>query len=261
MTDENQSSNNNESSEEQKLSRRRFIRNSGIAAGGLVVGGVAGSVIPWEGTEENQEENATQNAGKQTENKNYNQALMFFTQGEFKVIEPAVERIYPEDDNGPGAKELGVGFYIDHQLAGEWGFNAREYMEPPFFHGEKVQGYQGRLKRREIFRIALQEMQNYSQQKYDKKFENLDENKQINILKDFQKDNIDLTTISPNGFFEMLRSAVLQGVYADPLYGGNKNMEGWRMRNYPGDQMSYKDIIEKDFQEMEPLSLHDHMSD
>lgn len=257
MTDENKPDE-KEQTQAQRVSRRKFIRNSGIAAGGLVVGGVAGSVIPWGGTEQ-ENHNATQNAAKQTKRKDYNHALMYFTQGEFKTAEAAVERIFPKDDNGPGAKDLGVGFYLDHQLAGEWGFNARDYMEPPFYNGEKVQGYQGRLKRREIFRIALREMQNYSQQKYQKKFEDLDEDQQDQVLKDFQDDKVNLTTISPSGFFDMLRSAVLEGAYADPLYGGNKDMEGWQMRNYPGDQMSYKDVIEKDFQKIKPSSLQDHM--
>lgn len=249
MTEDNK----NDKTEKEQLSRRKFIRNSGIAVGGLAVGGVLGSVIPW-GKEE---ETATQQKAKSV--KNYNQALMNFSQAEFKTVEAAVERIFPEDDNGPGAKALGVAYYIDHQLAGSYGFNARDYMEPPFFHGEKVQGYQGRLKRREIFRIALREMQNYSHQKYKKGFTDITEDEQDTILKDFQEDKVKLTTISASGFFDLLRSATLEGVYSDPLYGGNINMEAWKMREYPGDQMSYKDIIEKDFQEIEPSSLRDHM--
>lgn len=36
-------------------------------------------------------------------------------------------------------------------------------------------------------------------------------------------------------------------------------MDGWKMRNYPDDQMNYGDIIEKDFQDIPPKSLRDHM--
>ncbi|SFA85392.1 gluconate 2-dehydrogenase gamma chain [Lentibacillus halodurans] len=234
------------------LSRRRFLKNSGIAVGSLAVGGALGSMIPW-GTEE-KDTNQAANQGA-----NYNQALMFFTQAEFQTVEAAAERIFPEDDNGPGARDLGVGYYIDHQMAGSYGFNARDYMQPPFFHGEKEQGYQGRLKRREIFRIALREVQNYSHQEYGEGFAELTEEQQDSVLQAFQEDNVNVTTISASGFFDLLRSMTLEGVYSDPLYGGNINMDGWRMRNYPGNQMNYTDIIDKDFQEIEPESLRDHM--
>jgi len=239
------------------LSRRKFIKNSGIAVGGLAAGGVIGSVIPWR---KNTETSEQQKAGHETKGtKNYNQALMNFTKAEFAVVDAASERIFPKDDNGPGASELGVAFYIDHQLAGSYGFNARDYMEPPFFHGEDVQGYQGRLKRREIFKIGIRELQNYSHQQFDKGFTKLTEDEQDTVLKDFQEDKVKLATISTSGFFELLRSATLEGLYSDPLYGGNVDMDGWRMKNYPGNVMSYKDIIEKDFQEIEPSSLQDHM--
>lgn len=234
------------------LSRRRFLKNSGIAVGGLAVGGVLGGVIPW-GTEE---KDTNQAANQRT---NYNQALMFFTQAEFQTVEAAAERIFPEDDNGPGARDLGAAYYIDHQMAGSYGFNARDYMQPPFFHGEKEQGYQGRLKRREIFRIALREIQNYSHQEYDKSFTELEGEQQDSVLQAFQEDNVNLTTISASGFFNLLRSMTLEGVYSDPLYGGNLNMDGWRMRNYPGNKMNYTDIIDQEFQEIEPESLRDHM--
>lgn len=253
MTEDNQQ----EKTEQERLSRRRFIKNSGYAVGGLAAGGVIGSVIPWR---KNTENNNQQKAGKETDGvKNYNRALMNFTKAEFAVVEDASERIFPKDDKGPGAVDLGVPFYIDHQLAGSYGFNARDYMEPPFFHGEAEQGYQGRLKRREIFKIGIRELQNYSHQQYDKEFTKLSEDEQIQVLQDFEEDKVKLATISTSGFFDLLRSMTLEGLYSDPLYGGNINMDGWRMKEYPGNVMSYKDIIEKDFQEIEPESLQDHM--
>ncbi|GAA0614084.1 gluconate 2-dehydrogenase subunit 3 family protein [Virgibacillus siamensis] len=238
--------------EKTDISRRKFLRNSGYAVGGLAVGGVLGGVIPW-GTDDDKKNRTAK------QSQNYNQALMFFTQAEFNTVDAATERIFPNDENGPGAHELGVAFFIDHQLAGSYGFNARDYMQPPFFHGEKEQGYQGRLKRREIFKIALREMQNYSHQTFKKGFTELTEEQQDKVLQDFQKDNVKLTTISASGFFDLLRSLTLEGLYSDPLYGGNRDMDGWRMRNYPGSQMSYTKIIEGEFKEMEPKSLRDHM--
>lgn len=244
--------NQDEQKEQARVSRRTFLRNSGYALGGLIVGGVVGSLIPT----------ATKQAppAPPAEEVNFNRALMYFNQEQFRIVEAATERIFPADEIGPGAKELGVAYYIDHQLAGDWGFNAREYMQGPFFRGEKVQGYQGRLKRREIFDIALREMQNHSMSTYKKGFAELTPEQQDAVLTAFEKDEVQVTTISASGFFSMLRNATMEGVYADPLYGGNRNMDGWRMKNYPGNQMSYTQVIEQEqFAKMPPLSLKDHL--
>jgi gluconate 2-dehydrogenase gamma chain len=236
-----------------KMSRRQFLTNSGFAIGGLAVG----VLLEYAILKQRPAENAAPQQGQAQPN--FNEALMYFTQEQFEITQAAVERIFPADENGPGAAELGVAFFIDHQLAGEWGFNAREYMQPPFYTGEKTQGYQGRLNRRELFYIGLREMQNYSQSKYGKRFVDLAPEEQDAVLTAFQNDEVQLTTISASGFFNMLRSATLEGVYSDPLYGGNKNMQGWAMRNYPGSQMSYATIIDKEFTVVPAVSLKDHI--
>ncbi|KIV53002.1 dehydrogenase [Aneurinibacillus migulanus] len=238
------------------VSRRNFLKKSGYVLGGVLAGGVIGSLVNA-GGKKPPSANPQQPTSTPSD---YNQALMYFRQDQFRIVEAATERIFPGDDIGPGAKALGVAFFIDHQLAGDWGFNGRDYMQPPFYKGEAVQGYQGRLKRREIFDIALQEMQNYSQSKYKKGFVDLTPEQQDAVLTAFEKDEVKLTTVSPSGFFRMLRNATIEGVYADPLYGGNKNMDGWKLKNYPGNQMAYTQIIDKDeFAKMPPKSLKDHL--
>lgn len=122
-----------------------------------------------------------------------------------------------------------------------------------------TQGYQGRLKRREIFDIGIQELNNYSQSTHGKRFYEITPEQQDAVLKAFETDEVKLTTISASAFFKMLRASTIEGIYADPLYGGNKNMDGWRLKNYPGNQMTYTQVIEQDkFVKMEPLSLRDH---
>jgi gluconate 2-dehydrogenase gamma chain len=133
-------------------------------------------------------------------------------------------------------------------------------MSAPFFTGEKVQGYQGRLKRREMFEIGLREMENYSLSKFSKSFAQLTADEQDSVLKAFESDEAKLTTISASGFFKILRSSTLEGTYSDPLYGGNMDMNGWKMRDFPGNQMSYLNIIDKEFTKIDPSSLQDHMA-
>lgn len=240
---------------EQPVSRRKFLKNSGLVLGGLVVGGVAGSLLT------RGQENPQQPGATPAPTADFNQALMYFTPEQFRVVEAACERIFPEDELGPGARALGAAYFIDHQLAGEWGFNARDYMQGPFYPGEATQGYQGRLKRREIFNIGIQEMNNYSNEKFKKRFNELTPEQQDEVLKAFESGEVNLTPNSAAAFFQLHLSATLEGLYADPLYGGNKNMDGWRLKRYPGNQMAYTQVIEQEeFVEMEPLSLRDHQT-
>lgn len=51
----------------------------------------------------------------------------------------------------------------------------------------------------------------------------------------------------------------IAGVYAEPIYGGNTNMQAWRMKKFPGAQMTYAaQILDGDkFEVIEPISLAD----
>ncbi|RAV20358.1 gluconate 2-dehydrogenase subunit 3 family protein [Paenibacillus contaminans] len=242
-------------------SRRNFLRNSSLAIGGLVVGGVVGTALTG-GFKKKEEAKPETPAQNEKPSVNYNQALMFFSQEQFRLADAAAERIFPKDDIGPGAKELGVAFYIDHQLAGPWGMNARDYMIGPFYKAEATQGYQSSFKRHELITNGLMAMKEYSQKKYSKSFEELGEAEQDEVLKVLEKgEEVQSYGLSSKVFFSMFRSLTIEGVYADPLYGGNQNMMGWKMKNYPGDQMSYYNVIEQDAPfRIEPSSLHNHMN-
>lgn len=250
---------------EKRSSRRSFLKNSGLTVGGLIVGGAVGTLIGRETnetttTEDTKKAPSTQGTGDA--GANANTALMFFTPNQFDITNAAVERIFPADDNGPGAQELLVGYYIDHQLASGWGIGAREYTAGPFYPGEDTQGYQSSLNRQEIFTIGLETIEKHSTDKYKKSFLELSEEEQDAVLTDFQDGKVEMKGVSSNYFFNLLRSTTIEGVYADPLYGGNANMEGWKMKKYPGHQMSYFNMIEQDeFEEIEPKSLssqHSH---
>ena len=239
------------------MSRRDFVKRSGLLVGGLAGGTVLGGLIGPKVTDQSDE-----NSNETTDLNSYNEALMYFTNMEdFNVIKAATERIFPADDNRPGAIDLLVPFYIDHQLAGAYGNNSREYMQGPFHKGEPTQGYQSRMKRNEIFDVGIKGIKDYSEKTFDDKFVNLDGEQQDEVLTALENDEIELRGVSSSFFFALLRSATLEGIYADPLYGGNKDMEGWKMKEYPGDQMSYLDVIESEEfiqDELTTSSLKDH---
>ncbi|MDI7744231.1 gluconate 2-dehydrogenase subunit 3 family protein [Lysinibacillus fusiformis] len=248
---------------EKRTSRRSFLKNSGLTVGGLIVGGAVGTLIGKETNETKTTEDTNQAPTPQgTGNANPNAALMFFTPNQFDITNAAVERIFPADDNGPGAQDLLVAYFIDHQLASGWGTNAKEYMSGPFYPGEETQGYQSSLNRQEIFTVGLEAIEKHSTEKYEKSFLELSGEEQDAVLTDLQDGNVEMKGVSSNYFFNLLRSTTIEGVYADPLYGGNANMAGWEMKKYPGHQMSYFNMIEQEeFEEIAPKSLssqHNH---
>ncbi|SFK95866.1 gluconate 2-dehydrogenase gamma chain [Paenibacillus sp. 1_12] len=240
-------------------SRRRFLKYSGAAIGGVVVGGVLTKALT-NGFNKPSETPAPAAPVNETATMDYNQAPMFFDQTQLQITEAAVECIFPKDDLGPGAAELGVAFYIDHQMSSRWGVNAREYRIGPFVKGEVTQGDYQSIRRNELFTMGLQSLEEESRKKYSKGFVELAEEERIAILTMMEKGEIMVVNgVTGKTFFNMLRSLTIEGAYSDPLYGGNKNMLGWKMRKYPGNQMSYTEIMEKEeFVLMEPRSLRNH---
>lgn len=243
---------------DKRSSRRTFIKNSGLTVGGVVLGGGLGSLLVNKDTSTTIETH-THNATASSINPN--EALMFLTLEQYAVVEAAAERIFPEDELGPGAKSLGVAMYIDHQLASPWGISAKEYMTGPFKVGTAMQGYQGRQKNAEIFMMGLTALENYTKTNYENaSFNSLTEEQQDTILIDFEnatgENKVSIAGITSSQFFSMLKNLTLEGLYSDPMYGGNKDMGGWKLKNYPGHQMSFKADMEKEeFIVYKPQSL------
>lgn len=257
MSDEKKS--NAEEKQGANSSRRAFLRNSGIAVGGIVVGSTVGGLLSNYGTESDVKPETEQ--VPQALPANPNIALMFFYPDEYQTTIAACERIFPADDLGPGAKELNAAIYIDHQLASQWGINGSDYRSGPWYEPEETQGEQVRLLRKDLFRLGLKELDNYSNKEFDNIFVSLDSSQQDEVLVAFENAEAnDVSGVPSADFFNLLRTLTIEGVYADPMYGGNNQMEGWAMRNYPGTRMNYVNEIEsKEFVELKPESLTSHM--
>lgn len=241
---------------DKRSSRRTFIKNSGLTVGGVVLGGALGSLL----VNKEKETTIKEPTHTATTTLNPNTALMFFTPDQYKVTQAAVERIYPADDNGPGAKDLNAAIYIDHQLAGHYGVNTKDYRLGNFYKPEPTQGGQTRMLNKDLFLIGLQELDKYSNTNYKARFVELEAADQDAVLTDFNDGKVTFSGVSSTEFFNLLRKLTIEGVYADPLYGGNKDMKGWSMRKYPGSRMSYVNEIQSEkFVTLEPQSLNSHM--
>ena len=235
-------------------SRRDFLKTTGIATGALIGGGLIGGLV---GLNANKTDQNVADTGTTHHEMATNQGFQFFqTQREFDVLSNATERILPKDDLGPGAIDLGVAYFIDRQLAAQYGSNTKEYMHGPFAVGAKTQGYQSRLTRASIFRQGIAKLEDEANNRFDKGFSDLEAEQMDEILTAFQNDEIAMTGVTSAFFFRLLRTATLEGAYADPMYGGNRNMEGWKMKEFPSLGHSKPVVRVKDkFQKIEPKSL------
>lgn len=234
--------------DEKDLSRRRFLQYTGLVTGAAAALGFSTVSLAAEGT----------HAGHAAAQGNpLNRGWMFFaSELEFSTLADAAERIFPKDETGPGAKELAVPYFIDNQLAGAYGYNAREYNDGPYFPGAPTQGTQTALLRRDLFRQGLEALNAAARERFGKDFPKLDGAQQDAVLTDCEAGKLPTQGFSSAQFFSLLKSAVLAGAYADPLYNGNNDMNGWRMKEYPGAQMAYEYLMNSDtFQKIDPVSL------
>ncbi len=167
--------------------------------------------------------------------------LRFFTAAEARVVSAACERIFPSDESGPGATEAGVVIYVDRQLAGPYGRDQHRYTKGPWVESLPEHGNQCKATPREIYREGVRLLEDFA------------------ALPAAQQD-AKLRAIEKTAFFQMLRRHTLEGMFSDPLHGGNAGMIGWQLIGYPGPRMSYREEIGKNPGEAwrrKPISLAD----
>lgn len=256
MADDSRNKPSNETGKEQETSRREFLKNSGYAAGGLVGGGLIVGLL--NNSVFKSEETAAPSDGES--DKRYDETRMFFTRLEdFRVLEQATERVFPEDENGPGAIALGVPYFIDKQLAGDWGSNKKDYMHGPMQEVEGIATYQTLMDRGQVFIEGLRKINSESEERHNEAFYDIEGEQQDAILQALEDGEIELEGVRSSTFFNLLLQMTNEGAYADPLYGGNKDMQGWKMREFPGVRAGFTDLIDsEDFQVLEPTSLKDY---
>jgi gluconate 2-dehydrogenase gamma chain len=178
-------------------------------------------------------------------------ALRFLTKWEFDYVTAMAETIWPTDDLGPGAKVAGVGYYIDGQLAGGWGQGHRFYLNGPFFTpADSGHGWQVPMTPSDVYRAFLPAYDQYVRTTYGHSYVELDAATQSQALNDLRlgKAVIPLggsTAFTSADFFNLFRQNVLEGMLADPAYGGNRGMVGWKWVGFPGDPMRRGDVYYK----------------
>jgi len=266
-----------------RLSRRFFLKSSGAAVastGAVTIGSIA-ALDARSAHAQDASPVATSEDGM--EGMAESRAASFFNIHEAETVDAIVSRIIPGTAEDPGAHEAGVVFYIDRALAGtNLGYQLKTYSQGPFpVVSEEVvpversssrdiydfvpiasdlisrYGYQSVLVPQEIYRRGLEYVDAYAQSQSQNDFVDLTEEQQDQILTDMEADKATgFDGPGAKAFFTQLRNDTIEGMFGDPMYGGNRDLAGWKLIGYPGAQRFYTpdDIKDQSFTR-EPQSL------
>ncbi len=151
------------------------------------------------------------------------------TAEEVRILSAVAERIFPKTDT-PGAVEIGAVRYIEIALGGD---------------------YAALLA---LYRLGLRAISRHARNKFARRFEALADAHKDALLADFEAGAVPGFARAAE-FFETVRYHVLEGVFCEPQYGGNRDMIGWRLVNFPGQQFGYADPYINQRVDLEPLAV------
>ena len=172
---------------------------------------------------------------------------LFFTPAEATTIDAIVDRLIPTDDLGAGAKDAGVTVFIDRQLTGPYGGHDSLYMQGPFSANPlPSQGLQSPLIPRQQYRLGLAALASYCNTTFGGRgFAQLSADEQDALLSGMEKGQVKLPDFDSKMLFAAIYANTIEGYFADPAYGGNRDMAGWKLVGFPGVRYDFRDVMEK----------------
>jgi gluconate 2-dehydrogenase gamma chain len=170
----------------------------------------------------------------------------YFTAPEWEFLQAAVERLIPANEDGPSAVEAGVPEFLDRQMEAAYGHGGLWYMQGPFApDSTPTLGYQLRYTPREFYRKGIAAIDDWCQKQHNQKFATLSPEQRDAILHQLEKGDITLPDVPTTAFFNQLLTNTKEGYFADPMYGGNKQMGAWKMIGFPGARADFADWVEQ----------------
>jgi gluconate 2-dehydrogenase gamma chain len=173
------------------------------------------------------------------------QGWLTLTMDEVAFFSAVADSMIPADELSASGTDCGIPVFIDRQLASAWGAGARMYRAGPFHQGLPEQGYQLSLTPREFFAVGVRATNDWTRRVFGKEIDRLGPAERIAALKSMEEGTAEMVDIDPKEFFQRLLAITMEGFFADPLYGGNRNKASWRMLGFPGLPATYADKMEE----------------
>lgn len=140
----------------------------------------------------------------------------FFNYEQVAAMTAFTERLMPGAPGKPGASDAGVVNYIDLALAGAY---------------SDLQDF---------YRSGLAQLDAYCRKTYSASFVQLDAGKQDAVISAIEQGKAaEFSWPSAAEFFNVIRTHTMEGMFADPIYGGNRDFAGWRLVGFPGAQGNF----------------------
>ena len=140
----------------------------------------------------------------------------FFNDEHAATIAAFAERLMPGAPGKAGAHDCNVLNYIDLALAGAY------------------------TDQQDFYRRGLAQLDAYCRKTHNQPFTRLSAAQQDEVIGALEQDKAtEFTYPTGRAFFNTVRTHTMEGMFADPLYGGNKDFAGWRLVGFPGTQLYY----------------------
>jgi gluconate 2-dehydrogenase gamma chain len=221
----------------QRLSRRRLLTAGAVVTAVPVATAAAaalgGADVPFKEGQANAPAEVDATRG-----------WIWFTEAEAAFVGAAVARLIPADELGPGAVEAGVPTFIDRQLAGPFGRGERWYMQGPWSAGASTQGWQTRLTPAGLYRAGIRAVDAVAaREQHGASFAKMAAPDQDALLRRLEKGEVALDGVDAKAFFAQLLQNTLEGFWSDPIYGGNRDLAGWKLIGFPGARYDHSPYV------------------
>ena len=116
-------------------------------------------------------------------------------------------------------------------------------------HGNKVhqaQGYQLPLTPAQLYRAGIAATNAHCRKTYGRSFDRIEDAQREEVLIGLSTAKIKFDNGLPvRVFWATIYQTVIEGMYSDPIYGGNRNKAGWAIIGFPGIIAVHRDHVEK----------------
>jgi gluconate 2-dehydrogenase gamma chain len=194
------------------VARREFLTRAALGAGV-----VAGAKLLPEAAAQNQPQHVEASAPAHVHtHADVEGHGAFFNDTDVETVAAFAERLMPGAPDKPGARDAGVLNYIDLALAGAY------------------------ADLQDFYRRGLAQLDMYCRKTHGKAFAKLDTARQDEVIKSLEEGKAEeFSWPTAQAFFNTVRTHTMEGMFADPIYGGNRDFAGWRLVGFPGGQPQF----------------------